>query len=79
MYLPTCGEQFTANLGKAKSEGGDIEIVYRPINALTFDLTAAYTDARLTKTSCAGSLTYDGATDACVAPGRRPQPDRHQR
>ncbi|MDP9064318.1 MAG: TonB-dependent receptor, partial [Pseudomonadota bacterium] len=23
VYLPACGEQFTANLGKAKSEGGD--------------------------------------------------------
>ena len=31
VYLPTCGEQFTANLGKAKSEGGDIEVLYRPI------------------------------------------------
>jgi outer membrane receptor protein involved in Fe transport len=64
VYLPTCGEQFTANLGKAKSEGGDIEILYRPIEALTLDLAAAYTDARLTKTSCAGSLTFDGT--ACV-------------
>ena len=26
VYLPACGEQFTANLGKAKSEGGDIEM-----------------------------------------------------
>ena len=74
VYLPTCGEQFTANLGKAKSEGGDLEIVYRPINPLTFDLTAAYTDARLTKTSCAGSLAYNGATDACVGPGLSARP-----
>jgi outer membrane receptor protein involved in Fe transport len=66
VYLPACGEQFTANLGKAKSEGGDIEVIYRPIQQLTFDVTAAYTDARLTKTTCAGSLTYDGTacTDA---------------
>jgi outer membrane receptor protein involved in Fe transport len=64
VYLPGCGEQFTANLGKAKSEGGDIEILYRPIEALTLDLSAAYTDARLTKTSCAGSLTFDGTN--CV-------------
>ncbi len=66
VYLPICGEQFTANLGKAKSQGGDIEVLYKPIEALTFDLTAAYTDARLTKTSCAGSLTYNGT--ACSAP-----------
>src|ERR1700730_12249738 len=70
VYLPSCGEQFTANLGKAKSEGGDVEVLYKPIEALTFDLTAAYTDARLTKTSCAGALTYNGA--ACTAPGQSP-------
>jgi iron complex outermembrane recepter protein len=69
VYLPTCGEQFTANLGKAKSEGGDIEILYRPLTQLTFDLTAAYTDARLTKTSCAGTLSLDSATNKCVGPG----------
>ena len=70
VYLPVCGEQFTANLGKAKSEGGDIEVLYKPIDALTFDLTAAYTDAKLTKTSCAGSLKYNGmgCTSAGVAP-----------
>jgi outer membrane receptor protein involved in Fe transport len=69
VYLPTCGEQFTANLGKAKSEGGDLEVLYRPLTQLTFDLTAAYTDARLTKTSCAGSLDYNAARDACVGSG----------
>ena len=62
VYLPACGEQFTANLGKAKSEGGDIEVIYRPVQAVTFDVTAAYTDARLTKTTCAGSLTFDGTS-----------------
>ncbi len=60
VYLPDCGEQFTANLGKAKSEGGDIDILYKPMEALTLDLAAAYTDARLTKTSCAGALTLTG-------------------
>jgi iron complex outermembrane recepter protein len=69
VYLPSCGEQFTANLGKAKSKGGDFEIIYRPIPALTLDLTAAYTDARLTNSSCAGSLVYNIASSACVAPG----------
>jgi iron complex outermembrane recepter protein len=64
VYLPDCGEQFTANLGKAKSEGGNIDVLYRPIEALTLDLAAAYTDARLTKTSCAGSLSYNGTTCA---------------
>jgi iron complex outermembrane receptor protein len=67
VYLPDCGEQFTANLGKAKSEGGDIELIYKPVASLTLDLSAAYTDARLTKTSCAGALTYNGTT--CSGPG----------
>ncbi len=66
VYLPVCGEQFTANLGKAKSEGGDVEVLYRPVDALTFDLTAAYTDARLTKSSCAGTLTYNAASASCT-------------
>jgi len=71
VYLPGCGQQYTANLGKAKSEGGDIEVLYRPIDVLTFDLTAAYTDARLTKTSCAGTLAnYDAANLSCVAQGQ---------
>src|SRR5713226_5810785 len=38
VYLPVCGEQFVANLGKAKSEGGDIEVLYKPIDVLIFDL-----------------------------------------
>jgi outer membrane receptor protein involved in Fe transport len=72
VYLPSCGEQFTANLGKAKSEGGDVEILYRPLKQLMFDLTAAYTDARLTKSSCAGSLAYVAADVACEGPGATP-------
>jgi outer membrane receptor protein involved in Fe transport len=69
VYLPACGEQFTANLGKAKSEGGDITVQYRPITQWSFDFSAAYTDARLTKTSCAGTLAYNAAADACVLAG----------
>ena len=64
VYLPSCGEQFTANLGQAKSQGGDIEVIYKPVESLTFDVTAAYTDAKLTKSSCAGTLTLSGS--ACV-------------
>jgi iron complex outermembrane recepter protein len=62
VYLPSCGEQFTANPGKAVSRGGDIELLWRPINELLLDLTAAYTDAKFTKTSCVGALTFTGAT-----------------
>jgi iron complex outermembrane receptor protein len=68
VYLPSCGQQFTANLGNAKSEGGDIEVLYKPIEALTFDLTAAYTDAKYTTTSCAGVLVFSGSQCAGTDP-----------
>ena len=64
VYLPSCGEQFTGNLGKATSKGGDINVVYRPVTELTLDLTVAYTDAKFDKSSCAGSLSFNGS--ACT-------------
>lgn len=73
MYLPSCGEQFTANLGQVQSRGGDIDVQFRPIDTLTLGLTVAYTDARFTKDSCAGVLQFDssvvrpdGTTGACA-------------
>ena len=63
IYLSSCGEQFSANLGHAKSEGGEVEFVYKPLEALTLDATAAYVDGRITKTSCAGALT--SSNDRC--------------
>ena len=65
VYLPSCGEQFTANLGKATSKGGDIQIIFRPVDALTLDLAVAYTDAKYTKSSCAGALSFTGAGAGC--------------
>ena len=61
VYLPTCGEQFVANLGQVQSRGGDIDVQYRPIEALTTSLTLAYTDAKFTKSSCAGVLQFNGS------------------
>ena len=68
VYLPSCGEQFTANLGQVQSRGGDIDVQYRPIDPLTLGLTVAYTDARFTKSSCAGVLEYSSPN--CVGPVR---------
>jgi iron complex outermembrane receptor protein len=62
VYLPACGQQFSANLGKVRSQGGDIDITYRPNHALTFGLTVAYTDAKFTQNSCAGVLVPQGPT-----------------
>ena len=61
VYLPSCGEQFTANLGQVQSRGGDVDVQFRALDTLTVGLTVAYTDARFTKSSCAGALQYDPA------------------
>jgi outer membrane receptor protein involved in Fe transport len=66
VYLPSCGEQFTANLGHVVSRGGDIDILYKPVSSLFLQLTAAYTDAKFTKASCAGVLQFDAATQQCT-------------
>ncbi len=69
VYLPSCGEQFFANLGKVQSRGGDIDVTWKPIQPLTLDLKVAYTDARYTQASCAGVLAYTGVGLGCGAAG----------
>jgi len=66
VYLPSCGEQFTANLGQVQSRGGDIDMLFRPVDSLMLELTVAYTDARFTKSSCAGALQFDGSVGRCT-------------
>lgn len=61
VYLLSCGVQYTANLGVARSEGGDVHVQLKPAETLMFDLTAAYTDAHYTQTICAGVLSCTGA------------------
>jgi iron complex outermembrane receptor protein len=68
VYLPTCGYSFTANLGQVQSRGGDIDVRFRPVDSLTLGLTLAYTDARFTKSSCAGALDFTGAGNGCNGP-----------
>lgn len=64
VYLPTCAEQFVANLGVAHSLGAEVDLAVRPTDAFTLGATIAYTDAYYTRGSCAGDLTYNGT--ACV-------------
>ena len=71
-YLLSCGEQFAANLGKAKSAGGEIEVNFRPVEALSLTATAAYTDAKYSTTACAGTLTFNGSS--CVGTNPAPPP-----
>lgn len=67
-YLLSCGEQFEANLGKAKSAGGEIETIYKPFAALTLSASAAYVDAKYTNIACAGVLTWNGTQCAGTDP-----------
>ena len=41
----TCGQGFTANGGKARSEGGEMSLEYRPVDPLYIYLNASYIDA----------------------------------
>jgi outer membrane receptor protein involved in Fe transport len=68
VYLPSCGEQFTANLGHVVSRGGDIDIQFKPLDSLFLQLTVAYTDARFTRASCAGVLQFDASAGGCTGP-----------
>jgi iron complex outermembrane recepter protein len=62
IYLPNCGQQFGTNVGKVRSQGGDIDISFHPTRELTLGLMVAYTDAKFTHNSCAGVLVAQGAT-----------------
>jgi outer membrane receptor protein involved in Fe transport len=51
VYLPLCGLQYTANLGKAVSKGFDLQVDYQVTDSLHLDGTLGYTDARYTENS----------------------------
>jgi iron complex outermembrane receptor protein len=70
VYLPSCGEQFVANLGQVHSKGGEVEVNFRPIEPLTFGVTVTHADAHYTNASCAGILQYNGVS--CVGPPSGP-------
>ncbi|MDE2462643.1 MAG: TonB-dependent receptor, partial [Alphaproteobacteria bacterium] len=54
-YLPSCGFQYTANLGTAESKGFDLEATWLPIDALELDVSLGYDDAHYTKTVRTGT------------------------
>lgn len=41
----SCGQGFTTSGGKARSEGGELAVQYRPLSALNLYLNASYTDS----------------------------------
>jgi outer membrane receptor protein involved in Fe transport len=56
VYLQHCGAQFTDNLGKARSEGFDLQATVRPARGLSIDGTVSYTDAHFTRNIAGGAL-----------------------
>jgi outer membrane receptor protein involved in Fe transport len=65
-YLPSCGFQYTANLGRAVSKGFDLELQFRPLPALLLNLSGGYTEARYAADTHAGA---DATTPLLVADG----------
>ncbi len=53
-----CAETFTGNLGKATSNGGDLQITALIGNGLELGLAASYTGAKNTETITIGSTQY---------------------
>jgi len=49
IFMPTCGNIYTNNLGKAISPGGDVELHAQLVRRLTLSASAGYTDAHNTE------------------------------
>jgi outer membrane receptor protein involved in Fe transport len=56
VYLQHCGAQFTANLGKARSEGFDLQANVKLARGLSLDGTVGYTNAHFTQDVAGGAL-----------------------
>jgi iron complex outermembrane receptor protein len=51
IFMPTCGNIYTDNLGKAVSQGGDLELHAQVVHGLTLSVSAGYTDAHYVETT----------------------------
>jgi iron complex outermembrane receptor protein len=52
-----CGFSYIDNIGKARSRGFELEATVRPVDGLSIDLSAGYTDAKLTQDLISGATT----------------------
>jgi outer membrane receptor protein involved in Fe transport len=68
IYLSSCGMEFDANVGAARSKGFDISVEGNPTDTLTLGLAAGYTDARFTETVL-GGVTAAGTQTVIVNRG----------
>ncbi|SNS06782.1 Outer membrane receptor proteins, mostly Fe transport [Sphingomonas laterariae] len=64
-FLGANGLSEVRNAGDARIRGGELDITARPVDGLTFTLSGAYTDAKITKDFCAvANLAFDCTTPA---------------
>ncbi|EGD58716.1 TonB-dependent receptor [Novosphingobium nitrogenifigens DSM 19370] len=56
VYLQHCGAQFTDNLGKARSQGFDLQVTVKVARGFSLDGTVGYTDAHFTRNVSDGAL-----------------------
>ena len=70
VYLPDCGLQFTANLGKAHSDGFDLQLTQKLGQALTLTAQVGYTDSHYSETL---SVSGDSGTLPIVRAGNKLQ------
>ena len=50
VYVSNCGQQFVDNLGKAQSNGFDVQIAAHPVRGLTVESSVGYTHATFSNT-----------------------------
>ncbi len=62
VLLPTCGIQFTSNLGSAISRGFDVQLSVRPLLGMVIDSAFGFTDAHYTTDTAVGSNPADLVT-----------------
>jgi outer membrane receptor protein involved in Fe transport len=72
ILLPSCGYQYTGNLGEAVSKGFDLQLQYEVIEHLDTELAIGYTDAKYTKTLYSGSSILANNGDAIGTPYAAP-------
>jgi outer membrane receptor protein involved in Fe transport len=61
IYVPSCGIQYTTNVGDAISEGFDMDITYQVTDDLTLNFSVGYTNAKYSKTA------FDPSTKGILA------------
>lgn len=68
VYLPLCGQGFTANLGSATSAGAELSLRAQLSTNLALSLAVGYNDAKLDETIASGSLVLVQKDTPMTAP-----------